>query len=103
MSNNFSQNYGPELAGTAVEVAGGLIGKSLINSLRKSFTSSSQVQRGDYFMDQSRVLLQNHLQLINLHDQGTIHRNYEMLVRAFKWQIPLLTCDTTGCETLNRA
>jgi len=79
MSNNFSQNYGPELAGTAVEVAGGLIGKSLIDSLRKSFTSSSQVQRGDYFMDQSRVLLQNHLQLIQRQDKTKIHRKYQRL------------------------
>jgi hypothetical protein len=81
MSNNFSQNYAPQIVGSVVaEVAGGLIGKNLIDSLRKSFTSSSQVERGDYFMDQSRVLLQNHLQLIELHEQGNIHRNYEELV-----------------------
>lgn len=80
MSNNISRNYAPDLIGGAVEVAGGVIGRSLIDSLRKSFTSSSQVQRGDYFMDQSRVLLQNHLQLIELYDQSIIHRNYERLV-----------------------
>jgi hypothetical protein len=80
MSNDFSQNYASELAGPVVHVAGGFLGKSLVDGLRKSFTSSSQVKRGDYFMDQSRVLLQNHLQLIELHEQGTIYRNYEMLV-----------------------
>lgn len=81
MSNNFSQTYAPQIVGSVVgEVAGGLVGKSLVDSLRRSFTSSSQVQLGDYFMDQSRALLQNHLQLIDLHDQGTILRNYEMLV-----------------------
>jgi hypothetical protein len=80
MSSNFSQNYAPELVGGIVEVTGGLIGKSLIDSLRKSFTSSSQMQRGDYFMDQSRTLLQNHLQIIEQHDQIAILRNYEMLV-----------------------
>jgi hypothetical protein len=80
MSNNISQNYAPKLIGGVVEIAGGVIGRSLFDSLRKSFTSSSQVQRGDYFMDQSRVLLQNHLQLIELYDQNIIHRNYERLV-----------------------
>jgi hypothetical protein len=81
MSNNFSQNYAPQIVGSVIgEVAGGLIGKSLVDSVRKSFTSSSQVQRGDYFMDLSRVLLQNHLQLIDPHDRGTIKRDYEVLV-----------------------
>jgi hypothetical protein len=81
MSNNFSQNYVPELVGSVVvEVAGDLIGRSLIDSLRRSLTSSSQEERGDYFMDQSRVLLQNHLQLIELHDQNKIHRKYQKLV-----------------------
>ena len=80
MSNNISQNYAPKLIGVVVDVAGGVIGRSLIDSLRKSFTSSRQVQRGDYFMDQSRVLLQNHLQLIELNDQNIIHRTYERLV-----------------------
>ena len=80
MSNNFSQNYAPEIVAGVVKVTGGLIGKSLIDSLRKRFTSSGQVQRGDYFMDQSRALLQNHLQLIALRDQNTIHREYERLV-----------------------
>jgi len=80
MSNNFSQNYAPQIAGSVVaEVAGGLIGKNLIDSLRKRFTSSSQVQRGDHFMDQSRALLQDHLQMIERHEQSTIHRNYEEL------------------------
>jgi len=80
MSNNFSQNYAPELVGSVFGVAGDLVGRSLIDSLRKSFTSSSQEQRGDYFMDQSRVLLQNHLQLIELHDQTKILRKYQKLV-----------------------
>jgi hypothetical protein len=84
---SFSQNYAPELVGSVVEVAGDIFGKSLIDSLRKSFTTSSQMQRGDYFMDQSRVLLQNHLQLIELYDQGIIHRKYQKLVRAFNRQI----------------
>ncbi|KAF8494123.1 hypothetical protein F5888DRAFT_1848211 [Russula emetica] len=79
MSNNFSQNYAPPFVGGVFNVAGGFIGRSLIDSLRESFTSSSQEQRGDYFMDQSRVLLQNHLQLIEQFDQINIHRNYEML------------------------
>jgi hypothetical protein len=79
MSNDFSQNYAPEIVGGVFEVAGGLIGKSLIDNLRKSFAPGSQVQRGDYFMDQSRTLLQNHLQLMEQFDQTKIHRNYEML------------------------
>lgn len=75
MSNTFSQNYAPGFVG-------GVIGRSLIDSLRRRFTSSSLVQRGDYFMDQSRRLLQHHLQLIELHDQGIIHRNYERSRKA---------------------
>jgi hypothetical protein len=80
MSNNFSQNYAPAIVGGVVDVAGGLIGRSLIDSLQKRFTSSSHVQRGDFYMDQSRTLLQNHLQLIELDAQNIIHRNYEKLV-----------------------
>jgi hypothetical protein len=80
MSNNFSQNYAPVLVGSVAQVAGDIIGRSLIDSLRKTFTSSSQTQRGDYFMDQSRVLLQNHLQLIDRHEQGKILRKYQKLV-----------------------
>ena len=80
MSSNFSQKYAPELVGGVVEVAGGLIGKSLIDNLRQSFTSSSQEERGDFFMDQSRVLLQNHLQLIQRQDKTKIHRKYQRLV-----------------------
>jgi len=81
MANNFSQNYAPEIVGgVAVEVAGYLIGRSLIDSFRKSFTSKSQTQLGDYFMDQSRVLLQSHLQLIRLDERNKIHQSYELLV-----------------------
>ena len=84
MPNIPFQTYVPELVESAAEAAGGFIGRSLMDSLRKSFTSSSQVQRGDYFMDQSRALLQNHLQLIELHDQSIIHRKYQKLVQGIQ-------------------
>lgn len=102
MSDSLSQTYAQEIVGGVVKVTGGLIGKSLIDGIRKTFTSSSQVQRGDYYMDQSRVLLQNHLQLIELDEQAIIHDKFKKPVRAFNWQIPSLTSDTTGCERLNR-
>ena len=44
------------------------------------------MQRGDFYMDQSRELLHNHLQTMNLHDQDTIRQQYEKLVpRAQPW------------------
>jgi hypothetical protein len=80
MANNTSQNYAPEIVGGVVGVAGHLIGRNLIDSLRKSFTSSSQMHQGDYFMDQSRVLLQNHLQLIELDERNKISQSYQKSV-----------------------
>jgi len=79
MSDIPFQTYAPELIESVVEVAGDFIGKSLMDSLRKSFSSSNQEQGGDYFMDQSRVLLQNHLQMIQLQQQIIIHRKYQKL------------------------
>ncbi|KAH9978289.1 hypothetical protein BJV74DRAFT_142156 [Russula compacta] len=76
MANNFSQNYAPKIVEGAVEVTGHIIGRSLIDGLRKSFTTSSQVEEGDYFMDQSRDLLQKHLQLIQLNEQTIIRHRY---------------------------
>lgn len=80
MANNFSQNYAPEIVGGVVEVAGHLIGRSLVDGLRSTFTTGSQVQKGNDFMDQSRALLQNHLQLIELSEQAIIRHQYTKLV-----------------------
>jgi hypothetical protein len=80
MSDNLVQTYAPGLVGGVVNVAGGLIGNSLIDGIRKSLSSNSQVQRGDYLMDQSRNLLQSHLRLIELNEQTTIRREYQRLV-----------------------
>jgi hypothetical protein len=82
------QDYAPELVGGVVGVTGHLIGKNLIDGLRRSFTSGGQAQLGDYFMDQSRVLLQNHLQLIELDERNRIRQSYQKLVGV---QIRLLT------------
>ncbi|KAI0294562.1 hypothetical protein BC826DRAFT_1104619 [Russula brevipes] len=85
MTDNFSQVYAPQIlggivggvAGATVEVASPLIGRSLVDGIRRSFHTGTQVQHGDYFMDQSRILLQRHLRLINLDARQTIRESYQ--------------------------
>ena len=63
-----------------VEVNAHLVGGSLIDSLRKTFTIGSQLEQGDYFMDRSLDLLEKHLKLMLLSEQITIQRGYMKLV-----------------------
>ena len=90
MANNISPNHPPDLLGGVVEVTIGgvvdvsspLIGRSIIDGLRTKFSTGSQVQEGDYFMDRSRDLLRRHLQLIEVHQQDTIRLRIEELVQT---------------------
>jgi hypothetical protein len=82
MDNNTFRNYPPaiEIVGGTIEVTGHLDGRSLISGLWRTIFTGSLVQDGDYFMDQSRALLQRHLKLMQLEDQNVIRYNYDMLV-----------------------
>ena len=83
MANEVSQNYVPEylLGGTVdVEVTGPLVGRSLFNGLRRKFSTSGQIEKGDYFMDRSRELLRRHLQLIRADEQVAIRKQFDELV-----------------------
>jgi hypothetical protein len=68
----------PQFADVFVEVASDLLQNSggLFNFLRRNLFVSGQAQQGDDFMDQSRDLLQRHLQLIQLSEQTLIRRGY---------------------------
>ena len=78
MADNIPQNlkYTPVRVEGVVEVDARLVGGSLIDSLRRTFTIDRQIDRGDYFMDRSLNLLEKHLQLMLLSDQMTIQTQY---------------------------
>jgi len=80
MEHNFSQDYAPHIVGSVFSVTGNLLGRSLIDGLRKRFSPRCQEQRGDYFKDQSRELLQKHLNIIPSDQQLTISDNYAQFV-----------------------
>jgi hypothetical protein len=88
MANNLSPNPAP---GGVVDVAGPLIGRSIIDSLRRKFSPSGLVQDGDFLMDQSRDLLGRHLQLMEARDQKAIRKNFDMLVSIIYVTIYSLT------------
>jgi len=70
------QTQAPEI-GVTVNVSSHLVGRSLIDGLRRSLSTSDQEELGDNFMDRSRDLLQRHLNLIELDttfDPGKYHR-----------------------------
>ena len=88
MANNISQNHAPDFlegpvevtVGGVVDVAGPLIGRSIMDGIRIKFSPGSLMQEGDYFMDRSRVLLRRHLQLIEVHQQDMIRERIDRLV-----------------------
>jgi hypothetical protein len=93
MDNNVSQNHASELlggvldvsvgpVGGVVEVAGPLIGRSIIDGLRTTFSASGQMKKGDYFMDRSRELLRRHLQLMEVDEQDAIRAQFDELVET---------------------
>lgn len=85
MANNVFQNHTPyNLGGVTgvVEVAGLLIGRSIIDGLRKKFSAGDQVQEGDHLMDRSRDLLRMHFQLMGSREQDAIRKKYRKLVWA---------------------
>jgi len=80
MANNLSQGYAPHLVEPVVEVPGHVLGRSVIARLQGTFSARGQRQLGDYFMDQSRRLLDEHLELIEFDTQMTLREHYDLLV-----------------------
>ena len=81
MADNYRTNYGPQIAAGVFEVRCHRIGKAIIDSLRKNFTGDGQMQRGDFYMNRSRELLQRHLKIIRLDDKNIIQEKYAEWVR----------------------
>jgi hypothetical protein len=83
MANNVSLNHAPdagfieESAGGVVNVDGPLIGRSLIDSIRRKISPSVLVQDGDLIMDRSRDLLRRHFQLMEVRDQDEIRDSFD--------------------------
>jgi hypothetical protein len=78
MANDIPQNLKYTRIGVegVVEVNAHLVGSSLIDSLRRTFTIDSQMEQGDSFMDRSLNLLEKHLQLMLLREQNIIRQRY---------------------------
>jgi len=86
MANSSSQNYAPEIVGAVLEVSAHVLGRSVMDSLRGHFSTRSQKQLGDSFLDESRKLLQKHLDLLEFNTQNTIRRHYDQ-VRELKQKV----------------
>jgi len=80
------ESSSPHIVEGFVEVTGHLLGRSLIDFLRQNLITSCQVEQGDEFMDRSTVLLEQHLQLIELELQTQIRLHY-MTARDIKEEL----------------
>jgi len=88
MANNRTQNNAPDILGGAakvtiggvVEVTSPLDRGSLVGGLLRKFSTSRQLHAGDYLVDRSRALFQEHLQLMEVEEQKAIQRYIEQLV-----------------------
>ncbi|KAI0294569.1 hypothetical protein BC826DRAFT_1175352 [Russula brevipes] len=76
MADNSSETYGTEIAEGVADVASHVLGRKIIDSLRNNFTSVGKMRRGDFYMNQSREMLQMHMQLLDLDEQAAIRRKY---------------------------
>jgi hypothetical protein len=76
MAGTFSQTYGPQVAGAAVQVASQFLGQSIVDSIRKQFPAG-KTQRGDAYMDGGRHLLRMNIKLLDPEDQEQIEIAYE--------------------------
>ncbi|KAI9452336.1 hypothetical protein F5148DRAFT_1289649 [Russula earlei] len=73
--------YGPEINVGIFETSGHLIGRSLIDDIRKTFSPRRQTREGDFFMDRSRNLLQVHLNMIENDAKIVIRRSYKEVLK----------------------
>jgi hypothetical protein len=58
MSDGSPTDYGAELAGGVFDVASQFINQKIVEAIRKNFSGDGKRQRGDFYMGQSRELLQ---------------------------------------------
>jgi hypothetical protein len=68
-----------EAGGAALEKT---VGKSVVDSLRRKFTSSGKMQRGDFYMAQSLELLQRIFPMICPLDKERLWATYTRLVQT---------------------
>jgi len=68
--------YGPEITEDIFEVGSHSIGRELIQTLKNTFTADGKARHGDFYMNQSRALLQRHLQMMSLDEQTTRRWEY---------------------------
>lgn len=86
MSDGSPKDYGVELAGGVIEVAGLLVNPKIVEIIRKNFSGDGKRQRGDFYMDQSRELLQMHFGKIDRGDKLNILRMFTRLDQiAWAW------------------
>ena len=87
------------LGGTVdVEVTGPLIGRSIFDGLLGTFSTSGQMERGNYNMDRSRELLRRHFQLLEAGEHKIIRQQFDELVLPFICCSQLVDCSATVCE-----
>jgi hypothetical protein len=79
MSDTSPTDYGAELAGGVFEVACQFIDQKIVETIRKNFSGDGKRQRGDFYMGQSRELLQTHFQKIDREDKENILRMFTRL------------------------
>jgi hypothetical protein len=100
------ESTAPHIVEGVVEVTGHLLGRSLIDFLRKNFITSGQVEQGDDFMDKSTVLLEQHLHLIQLEAQTRIRVSFILSVCSVcvrQWYSCSETRDLTGRENSKKS
>jgi len=84
MADNSRANCGLEIAGYIFKVSSHRIGKAIVDILRENFTGDGKMQRGDFYMNQSRELLRRHLEIIRRDDKPIIQEKYAEWVSWFQ-------------------
>jgi hypothetical protein len=79
MSDKSATNNLPEAGGAALEKT---VGQNVVDSLRRKFTSSGKMQRGDFYMAQSLELLQRIFPMIGPLDKERLWATYTRLVQT---------------------
>lgn len=95
MSDSSPTDYGAELAGGVFEVASQFINQKIVEAIRKNFSGDGKKQRGDFYMDQSRELLQMHFQEIQRKDKQHILR---MFTRVRDVQLKMDDANMSGVQ-----
>jgi hypothetical protein len=95
MSDGSPADYGADLAGGVIEVASQFINQKIVETIRKNFSGDGKRQRGDFYMGQSRELLQTYFKEIDRRDKQNILRMFTRLDQI-AWAWHALRRDATG-------